>query len=83
MYLYHNILVFYYREISGLVGLNPAAYVDYDPATNMLSDPSAGLIPKLLGVAVCLIMVVGVAELSYRIIEKPLLRLKDRFRAQV
>lgn len=82
MYLYHNILVFHYREISGLVGLNPAALVDYDPATNMLSDPSVALWPKLLGVVVCLVLVIGVAELSYRFIERPILRLKNRFRSR-
>jgi len=82
MYLYHNILVFHYREISGLVGLNPAALTDYDPATNMLSDPSVPLLPKLLGVVVCLVLVIGVSELSYRFIERPILKLKDRFRSR-
>jgi len=82
MYLYHNILVFHYREISGLVGLNPAALVDYDPATNMLSDPAVPLLPKLLGVVVCLVLVIGVSELSYRIIERPILKLKNRFRSK-
>ena len=51
MYLYHNVLVFHYREISALIGLNPAALVDYDPATNMLSDPAVPWSVKLLGVA--------------------------------
>jgi len=82
LYLYHNVLVFHYREISALVGLNPAAHIDYDPATNMLSDPAVPLLPKLLGVAVCLTLVIGVAELSYRIIERPALRLKNRFRSR-
>jgi len=82
MYLYHNILVFHYREISSLVGLNPAALVDYDPATNMLSDPTVALWPKLLGVIVCLVLVIFVAELSYRFIERPILKLKNRFRSQ-
>lgn len=80
MYLYHNILVFHYREISGWVGLNPAEGVAYNPATNMLSDLGAPLVPRLLGVVVCLVLVIGVAELSYRLIEKPFLRAKDRFR---
>jgi len=62
--------------------LNPAALVDYDPATNMLSDPTVALWPKLLGVIVCLVLVIFVAELSYRFIERPILKLKNRFRSQ-
>lgn len=80
VYLYHNIFVFHYRELSGLVGLNPARLVAYDPATNMIADPSVPLLPKVLGVIVCLAMVIAVAEASYWFIERPLLKLKDRYR---
>lgn len=46
----------------------------------MLSDWSLPWWSKLLPVVVCLVLVVGVAELSYRLIERPLLRLKTCFR---
>lgn len=81
MYLYHNLFVFYYREIAALVGFDPTMGIAYDPNTNMLSDWTLPWLSKLPGVVICLVLVIGVAELSYRVIERPLLRLKDRFRS--
>lgn len=82
VYLFHNPLVSRYREISGAVGLNPAANVVYDPSTNMISDLTVGWEHKILAVIVILVLILAVAEFSYWFIERPLLRLKDRFRSK-
>ena len=82
VYLFHNPLVAHYREIAGLIGFDPTLGVEYDPNTNLLSDWTLPWWQKIVPLLFCLALVILVAELSYRLIEIPILKLKDRFRTK-